>query len=52
MAILKTSNRNKYQVNEKVGYKNGKILVDGKELSIVEKVTKKCKCVDNCKRSE
>tara|TARA_R110000823_G_scaffold236519_1_gene362215 strand:+ start:2289 stop:2447 length:159 start_codon:yes stop_codon:yes gene_type:complete len=49
MAILETSNGNKYQVNKKAGYKNGKILVDGKDVSILEIVTKKCKCVDNCK---
>lgn len=50
MAILETSNGDKYQVNKKAGYKNGKILVDGKKLSKLEKVTKNCKCVNNCKK--
>ena len=52
MAILETSNGDKYQVNKKVSSKNGRIFVDGKDISLIEKVTKKCKCVDDCKKDK
>ena len=51
MAILET-NGDKYKVNKKVKFTENGILVDGVDISLLDKVTKKCKCVDNCKRTE
>jgi hypothetical protein len=51
MAILET-NGDKYQVNKKVKFTEDGILVDGVDVSLLDKVTKKCKCVDNCKRTK
>jgi hypothetical protein len=51
MAILET-NGDKYQVNKKVKFTDDVILVDGVDISLLDKVTKKCKCVDNCKRTK
>jgi hypothetical protein len=51
MAILETSNGEKYQVNKNVLFTKDGILVDGVDISLLNKVTKKCKCVDNCKRN-
>jgi hypothetical protein len=52
MAILETSNGEKYQVNKNVLFTKDGILVDGVDISLLDKVTKKCKCVDNCKRTK
>jgi predicted transcriptional regulator of viral defense system len=50
MAILEI-NGDKYKVNKKVKFTEDRILVDGVDISLLDKVTKKCKCVDNCKRN-
>jgi hypothetical protein len=50
MAILETSNGDKYKVNKNVLIKDGKTFVDGVDILLLEKITKKCKCVDNCKK--
>jgi hypothetical protein len=50
MAILET-NGDKYQVNKKVKFTEDGILVDGVDILLLDKVTKKCKCVDNCKKN-
>jgi hypothetical protein len=52
MAILERSNGDKYKVSKSVLIKDGKTFVDGVDISLLKKITKKCKCVDNCKKNK
>lgn len=50
MAIFESINGDKYKIKNKIGFKNGEIIIDGKHISKHKKILKKCICLQECKK--